>query len=223
MKYFIFLSLLISLYTQIIFAQDGQTAKIPTIAVNNLEAQGVTENEAATLSDVLRNKLINTGKYQVMERGEMETILKEQAFQSSGACSEAACIVEMGQVLGIQQVLAGSIGKVGRAYSISARIISVESGEIVKSVSHHFTGPIEDLLTSEMDVVVNKLISEQTVFSEKGSLKRKKDKSKLKRNLLITGGLVVVGGGVAAVLILTGDDEPQEEGPGFGSLEVTWQ
>lgn len=222
MKFTKFIYLLfLFLFVQSVIAQEVKPTKLPTIAVNNLEAQGITEGEAATLSDVLRNKLINTGLYQVMERGEMETILKEQAFQQSGACSEAACIVEMGQVLGIQQVLAGSIGKVGKAYSISARIISVESGEIVKSVSHHFTGPIEDLLTSEMDVVVKRLTGVQTTFSEKGSLKRKRDKNKLKRNLLITGGLVAVGGGVAAVLILTGDDGDDEVK--MGSLEVSWE
>lgn len=216
-------NLFLLIFIQLGISQEANPPKLPTIAVNNLEAQGVTESEAATLSDVLRNKLINTGKYQVMERGEMETILKEQAFQSSGACNEAACIVEMGQVLGIQQVLAGSIGKVGRAYSISARIISVESGQIVKSVSHHFTGPIEDLLTTEMDVVVKKLTGVTTAFSDKGSLKRKRDKKKLKRNLLITGGLAVIGGGVAAVLILTGDDQPTAEENNMGSLEVTWE
>lgn len=215
--------LAVLVFSIISYSNEPAEQKIPTIAVNNLEAQGITENEAATLSDVLRNKLINTGKYQVMERGEMETILKEQAFQQSGACSEAACIVEMGQVLGIEQVLAGSIGKVGRAYSISARVISVQSGEIIKSVSHHFTGPIEDLLTSEMDIVVQKMVGEQTVFKDKGTLKRKRDKKKLKRNLFITGGLIVVGGGVAAVLIATGENEPSEETNNMGSLEVSWE
>lgn len=222
MKHFLSL-LFISVFVSLLFAEEvSETDKIKTIAVNNLEAQGITENEAATLTDVLRNKLINTGLFQVMERGEMETILKEQAFQQSGACSEAACIVEMGQVLGIEQVLAGSIGKIGKAYSINARIISVESGEIVKSVSHHYTGPIEGLLTSEMSVVANKLSGIEVSFNDRGSIKKSRDKKKRKRNLLITGGLLAVGGGVVAVLVLTGDDGSEGDDVQHGSLEVTW-
>jgi curli biogenesis system outer membrane secretion channel CsgG len=61
-----------------------------SVAVCDLSSSGVTKAEAVSLTDALRSELIKSGKYQVMERGQMEQILKEQGFQQSGACSEAS-------------------------------------------------------------------------------------------------------------------------------------
>lgn len=209
------------LLTDVSIAEDPQpasTASIPTIAVHTLEARGISEDEAATLSDVLRSKLMNTRKYVVMERGQMEAILEEQAFQQSGVCTDKECMVEMGQVLGIQQIIAGSIGKVGRAYSINIRVISVETGKITRSVTHNYTGPIENLLTTEMSVVAKRLSGVETTYKPRASKKRKHDKKRRKRNIIITGlSVVAVGGGAAAILLLKGEDKEET-----ASLEVIW-
>lgn len=207
------------------FSSDSQplpeTEKLETVAIQNLEARGISENEAATLTDVLRNNIMNTGKYQVMERNEMESILKEQAFQQSGACSDEACIVEMGQVLGIEKIIAGSIGRVGKAYSINIRIISVQTGKITNSVSHNYTGPIENLLTSEMNVVANMLVGNKTVYQPRATMKRQRNKKKVRRNLFLSGlTLAAAGGGVAALIILKGNDKNDE--PTDATLEVKW-
>lgn len=220
-NYSVFICILsIVLFSTICIAQDtaGVTKQNPLVAVNTLDGRGISPDEAATLTDVLRSKLMNTGKYEVMERGQMETILQEQAFQQSGACTDQECIVEMGQILGIEQIIAGSIGKVGSAYSINVRIISVATGKILNSVSHNYTGPIENLLTSEMTIVANKLSGTETVFEERASKKRKKgDNKKRRRNFIIGGAAVLAaGGGVAAYFLLRGEEES-------ATLGVTWQ
>jgi curli biogenesis system outer membrane secretion channel CsgG len=92
------------------------------IAVMDLEGRGVSTFEAQTLTDKLRGELINTGKFTVVERGKMEDILKEQGFQQTG-CTSEECIVEMGQLIGVSQMIAGSIGKVGSTFLVSIRLI----------------------------------------------------------------------------------------------------
>jgi len=199
--------------------------KIPTLAVNNLEAHGLTESEALTLSDVFRSRLMETKKFKVMERSEMETILKEQAFQQSGACTEEACIVEMGQLLGIEQIIAGSIGKVGKAYSINVRIISVRSGEIIKSVTHSYTGPIENLLTTEMTVVAKKVAGVQTIIEPRVEKKTaKKPANKLRRNIIIGTTVVAAGGGLIILGIIKKQrDQKAEDEQSMSDLEVQWE
>ena len=196
---------------------------VPTLAVNNLTGHGLTESEVMTLTDVLRSRLMETGKFKVMERAEMESILKEQAFQNSGACTEEACMVEMGQLLGIEEILAGSIGQVGKAYSINVRIISVKSGEILRSVSHNYTGPIENLLTSEINVVAKKIagIPLSIESSENEATPVVKKKNTLRRKVVISSlaAAVVVGGGAGAFLLL---QKNKKDDVSASNVEVQW-
>jgi TolB-like protein len=116
------------------------------IAVLDLEAVSVTLSEARTLTDKLRGELVRTAKFQVIERSQMEDILTEQGFQQTGLCNTNECYVEAGKLLGVEQMIGGSIGKVGNIYLISIRLIDVETGLIVKLVDEEIEGSIDELL-----------------------------------------------------------------------------
>jgi hypothetical protein len=222
------------------FAQS----KKPLVAVNNLEARGITADEAATLTDVMRSEMINTGKFRVMERSQMESILKEQGFQQTGACNNEQCMVEMGQLLGAENMVAGSIGKIGKAYSINVRMFSVKTGEIIGTVSQSYTGAIEGLLTTEIPAVAKKLASsweqsqpaptppaatEKKAEAPQPAAEEKKPEMKKKggagTGILIGAGVAVIGGTAAAILLMrkgegTGGATPpvQEK----TSIQLTW-
>jgi curli biogenesis system outer membrane secretion channel CsgG len=123
------------------------------VAILELEPKGVPEVEVSALSDRLRSELLNTGSFDVMERGKMQDILREQGFQQSGACNTDACAVEVGQLIGVEKMIAGSLGKVGRTYTVNLRLISVKTGRIERSVTRDYAGEIDKLLTMEMKQV----------------------------------------------------------------------
>ena len=118
--------------------------------------QGVTNDEASALSDRLRLELFKTMSFTVVERAMMEQILKEQGFQQSG-CTTNECIVEVGRLIGVEQIAGGSISKIGSTYSVSARLVSVETGKILKTATYDFRGEIDDLLVSGMRQIAVKL------------------------------------------------------------------
>lgn len=124
----------------VLFAQH-----IETLAVLDFDGFGINEFEAKTLTDRLRNYVVQIGTYQLIERGAMEEILKEQGLQQSG-CSSNECIVEVGQLLGVKYMLGGTIGKVGNTFTISMRIIDVETAAILKTANYDMTGAIDELL-----------------------------------------------------------------------------
>ena len=126
----------------------AQTAK-QRIAVLQLEADGVSNQESITLTNRLRSELVKTGSFTIIERGEMDEILKEQGFQLSG-CTSDECAVEAGRLLNVRQIAAGSIGKVGALYTVAVRLIDVESGEILKTITEDCQCPIERVLTNSM-------------------------------------------------------------------------
>ena len=140
-----------------------------SIAVIDFEGKGVTNVEASALTDRLRTELFNIGGYKVVERGMMEEILGELGYQQSG-CTSDECIVEVGKHLGVEQMVGGSISKVGRTYSVSARIVSVETREIIKTATYDYRGEIDDLLTSGMRNVALKLTGQKDGKTEPAQL-----------------------------------------------------
>lgn len=129
---------------------------VEPVAVLDFTARGVSENETGTLTDRLRLDLVRTGKVTVVERGQMEMILVEQNYGLAG-CTSDECAVEVGQLLGVKWMIAGTIGKVGRTFSVDVRIIDVESGMIINPYSISYKGEIDGLL-DQMAVIADALV-----------------------------------------------------------------
>jgi len=146
--------ILLILFVGLPFAQDI------TIAVLDFDGNGVSQSETRTLTNRLRDELFKTGVYIVLERGKMDDVLKEQGFQQTG-CVTSECAVEVGNMLGVQQMVGGSIGKVGNIYTISARIIDVVTGEVLKSAKYDNVNNIETLLTQGMQEIALKLVGNE--------------------------------------------------------------
>ena len=125
--------------------QITSNAKIQ-LAVLPLECNDVTETQGKILADQLRNGLQKVVGYQVVERGQMDFILQEQGFQQSGACNSSACIVQVGQLMGVDQMVAGSVGKLGELWVLSLRRIDVQTGAVLQTAEVKLEGRIEDLL-----------------------------------------------------------------------------
>lgn len=141
--------------TYTLFAADSATVNI---GVLDLEPRGgLTTEEVMSISDRLRGELINTGKYTVVERSQMDMILKEQGFQQTGVCSEASCIVEVGQLLAVHKMVGGSIGKVGNAYSVNLKIIDVKTGKIERQVADDIASTKEELVSFHIRNVARKM------------------------------------------------------------------
>ena len=132
-----------------VFAKD-------IIAVLELEQKGLTKQEAEILTDRLITKLISIGKYQVVERNNMDKILKEQKFQNSG-CTDSECAVEIGQLLNTDFIVIGSVGKFGSTYSIDSRLIDVAHGKSLISAEFSKKGEIDVLLTTGMTSIAQQL------------------------------------------------------------------
>jgi TolB-like protein len=126
------------------------------IAVLDFEGNDISPSEARALTDRLRSELVGTGQFTIIERGKMEEVLKEQAFQQTG-CVSSECAVEVGKLLSVKNIIIGSISRVGSINSVTARVVSIESGEIIKSTVYDHSGDIGGLLTQGMRKVAEEL------------------------------------------------------------------
>jgi len=128
------------------------------IAVIDFEGLGVATNDAKALTNRLMIEMHRTNKFIVLEREMLDKIIEEQKFQLSG-CNSDQCLVELGKIANVHQILAGSISRVGDVYSISARLISVETGEVVTSGLYDSEGEIGDLMKAGMASIATQIAS----------------------------------------------------------------
>jgi len=134
--------------------------KLQTIAVLDFEAKGgVLHDEASIITDRFRTHLVNTGKFEVMERSQMIKILKEQNFQQTGYCSETECSVKIGKLLAVNRLIIGSVTKIGSTYSINVRMINIEKGKILFETYEDCECRIDDVLKLKTKIVADKVVN----------------------------------------------------------------
>jgi TolB-like protein len=127
-------------------------AQVMPIAVLDFDGFGISESEAIALSNRLRNELFRLGTFQVVDRGMMQSILEEQDFQLTG-CTSNECLVQVGKLIGAQQMVGGSVSKVGGTFTVSARLVDVETGTVLGVSDFDLRGELDDLLTTGMQQV----------------------------------------------------------------------
>ena len=134
--------MLVSLLPLFLFGQDSRE----TVAILDFEGRGISQLEAQTLTDRFRTSLANAGALRLVERQMMEEVLQEQGFQQTG-CTSDECAVEVGQLLGVQNMIGGAIGRVGRTFTIDMRMFSVQTGENIRTKSVSYGGAVDGLIT----------------------------------------------------------------------------
>ena len=142
-----------------IFVSTTLSAQL-SVAVLDFDGIGITKDEARALSGRFGTEFmdVSKGTYKVVERNQMGRILAEQGFQNTGIVSSEDA-VKMGEALGADFIVSGSISKVGSLYSINARLLNVQSAEIEKSISHDHMGDIVDLMTKGIKESASKLMN----------------------------------------------------------------
>lgn len=145
------------------------TAEEPIeVAILAMEVSGgIPGSYAPALTDRLRQEIFLTGAFKVMERGEMDGILREIGFQQSG-CTSNECLIEAGRILGVKQMITGTVSQMGGMHTINVRVIEVKTSEIVNIVSVDCMCSVEEVLTSQLKVVALKLASKYRVDTAEG-------------------------------------------------------
>ncbi|MBU4443835.1 PEGA domain-containing protein [bacterium] len=126
------------------------------VAVLELDPNGVSESEARALSDRLRIEIFNAGEYEVMERDKMNRILDEMQFHLND-CTSDECAIEIGRLIGVSKIIAGSISKVGEYFTVSARLIDVETSKIEATAIEDVEGTLGIVLTQAMPSIAKKI------------------------------------------------------------------
>lgn len=82
------------------------------------------------VTDALTQAVFEGGNVRIIERANLEKILKEQKFQSSGLVDDNSAKA-IGKIAGVDYVCYGDMKDIGEEITVNARIVDVESGEVL--------------------------------------------------------------------------------------------
>ncbi len=111
--------------------------------VSVLPFQAAVDVVGASISDLFSTELLTTHKYQLVDRTQSEQILREKD-PGHKIVPENAAAAKMGQLLGVQGVIIGTVPEYGVkisgttelvAVGINARMIDVSDGSVVWSIA----------------------------------------------------------------------------------------
>ncbi|HKI99686.1 MAG TPA: kelch repeat-containing protein [bacterium] len=127
------------------------------IAVMDLDGVGTTDVEQQAITDRLREMMLKTGRFTLVDRSQMKALLDEQALQQAG-CTGQECAVQVGQILGVRKIVTGKVVKLApTAWQISAMMLNVETAETLRADSVRYQGDILSLLDKQVPILAEEL------------------------------------------------------------------
>lgn len=159
----LFTVLLSSIFCTTAFSQEK--GDLDVIALFDLSTNEVAEREMKIFLDFIYSSLVDTNAFTVIDQNQRKILLEEIKFSLSGLADEEG-MVKAGKLLSAQYILTGSIGRFGERYILNLKILEVETGNTVKSVSERYdifddilddTDRLVKILTETLDANVIKL------------------------------------------------------------------
>ena len=137
---------LIFLITSLAYSQEK-----PTVVILDFDFHGIKESQVKMLTERMRTEIGNTQAVRLVERNAVDKIMQEQKFQLTGATNDEI-VTQLGNLLGVQFMIDGVIGKMGDKYTIDCKMFSVETGETVRTSNVTYEGNISGLIL-EMQIM----------------------------------------------------------------------
>ena len=96
-------TLIIMLLLAFTMAATAQNKKMKIAVLDFKAGVGVNASEVEGLSDMLINTMYESDKFSIVERSQINQVLKEQKFQASELTNEQ--LAKVGRILGVESVL----------------------------------------------------------------------------------------------------------------------
>ncbi len=127
------------------------------IAVLDFEQKGKFETDdiGKMVAEWLTTNLVETGRFDIVERRLLNKVLAEQSIGAS-AIVDPNSASQLGRVLGVKTVITGSVSNYGGVIDINARLISVETASIraAESVSTESPKELRKLVAQISDKIM---------------------------------------------------------------------
>ncbi|HET6347270.1 MAG TPA: PEGA domain-containing protein [Myxococcota bacterium] len=117
-----------------------------SFAVFDLKAQGLSEDAARNLTQLLAVELKKVEGTTVVSRDDINAMLQMQQQKDTLGCDSVACLAEIGGALGVDNLIVGDVGKVAERFVVTLRLLDVRKSRALARVNETFEGQEDQLL-----------------------------------------------------------------------------
>jgi hypothetical protein len=111
-------------------------AEKPRLLVTDLgTGAGVDPEMTLMLANLLTSHLDSIGKYQIMTRADIASLLGLEEQRQLVGCDETSCFAEIGGALGAQYMVAGQVGRLGGRLVLTLKLLETRVARIERQLS----------------------------------------------------------------------------------------
>ncbi len=101
------------------------------VAVFDPTGANIDEGTRIAVREIISSTIVNSGKYNIVERSMLEKVMQEQSFSNSGAVDDTQA-TEIGKLAGANKVVISIVTTTGRRTMFSIKMIDVKTANVEK-------------------------------------------------------------------------------------------
>lgn len=167
------------------------TAAGPSLALPGLNGVNLSPSETALFESLLSSELSRVGLSVLANRDIAAMLGLERQKQLLGCNDDHQCLTEVAGALGVDALLLGDVGRIGKSYTVNLRVVGAQNGKVL--ATHIATVATVDDVPAELRRAAGELEG-QLLSALRGG-------QRFSRLWALLPAGVAIGGAVAAVVL----------------------
>ena len=133
----------------------AQESSHPVVAILGLDRSDVTAGEARLVANRISARVTASDSHRVVDPAIRDSVAEELEFSLSGMVDRQQQL-EAGRMLAADFIITGALGTLGARYSLSLRLLRVETGETVSELSRlyqSFDELVDDIIPATEELL----------------------------------------------------------------------
>ena len=182
--------------------------ELPKIAVWDLAPRNTPEAHAQELTSFLVSEITKLKKFEVYSQENVRTLAGWSAERMKLGCTDIRCLTALGQ-MDIAQLISGSVGKIGKRYTISLNLFDTQKARAENALSK--TCESEDDLIELIQASVRELLGEAPENAAAKPVSTARGAPGVYRNSATGMEFILIKGGCFEMGDTLGDGEADEK------------
>jgi hypothetical protein len=169
----------------------------PSVLVLDLKPVDVPAGEARLLTNLVTDAIAENGAGKVVGMEDLRRVIELEAEREAAGCTSEHCLVELAGATGVEYVVFGDVGRLGRAYVLNLRLFNSAAGETVSRTT--ITTASVDEARQQLGPSIRKLMAPATGNASEPTPPAMMTQEKPMSSLVLIGGITAGAGLIGAV------------------------